>query len=43
MLERLLDHPERLGWVSCLLAHMYCEMHEVVYREGKSMAASVLV
>ncbi|GLJ54056.1 hypothetical protein SUGI_1157090 [Cryptomeria japonica] len=43
MLERLLTHPMRLGWGSCLLAHVYHEMHEIVYREGKSMAAGVLV
>lgn len=43
MLERLLTRPVRLGWGSCLRAHMYHEMQEIVYREGKSMAASVLV
>lgn len=43
MLERLLTHPVRSGWGSCLLAHMYHEMHEIVYREGKSMAAGLLV
>lgn len=43
MLERLLTHPVRLGWGSFLLAHMYHEMHEIVYREGKSMAVGVLV
>ncbi|XP_059075326.1 protein MAIN-LIKE 1-like [Cryptomeria japonica] len=43
MLERLLTLPERLGWGSCLLAYMYHKMHEVAYRDGKSMAARVLV
>lgn len=38
-----MDHPKILGWGSFLLAHMYHEMHEVVYREGKSMEAVVLV
>lgn len=43
MLERLVETPQRLGWGSCILAHMYREMHEIVYREGKSMAARVLI
>lgn len=43
MLERLLTHPLRLGWGSCLLTHMYHEMHELIYHEGKSMAVGVLV
>lgn len=43
MLERLLTHLVRLGWGSCLLAHMYHEMHEIAYRGVKSMAVGVLV
>lgn len=43
MLERLLTHPMRLGWGSYLLMHMYHEMHEIMYWEGKSMEAGVLV
>lgn len=43
MLDRLLTHSERLGWGSCLLAHMYHEMHEIAYRGAKSMAKGVLV
>lgn len=43
MLDKLIQHPQRLGWVSCILAHMYHEMHEIIYREGNSMAAGVLI
>lgn len=43
MLERLIETPQRLGWGSCILAHMYSEMHEIAYREGKSMDAGVLI
>lgn len=38
-----MDNPERLGWGSCILAHMYCEMHEIVHKEGKSMVVGVLI
>lgn len=43
MLDALLTQPRRLGWVSCLLDHMYHEMHEISYQEVKSMAVGVLV
>lgn len=43
MLERLVETPQRLGRGYCILAHMYRKMHEIVFREGKSMAAGVLV
>lgn len=43
MLERLVENPQRLGWGSCILTHMYREMHEIVYREGKRMAVKVLI
>lgn len=41
--EILLIHLVRLGWGSFLLAHMYHEMHQIAYQEGKSMATGVLV
>lgn len=40
---RLMETPQRLGWGSFLLAHMYHEMHEIVYRDGWSMVASVYI
>jgi hypothetical protein len=43
MLQQMIERPRRYGWGQCMLAHMYHEMHEVVYREAKSMAAGVYV
>lgn len=43
ILEMLVAQPRRLGWGSCLLAHMYHEMHKIAYPDVKSMAVGVLV
>ncbi|XP_059068501.1 protein MAIN-LIKE 2-like [Cryptomeria japonica] len=43
ILEMLISQSRRLGWGSCLLAHMYHEMHEIAYQDAKSMAARVLI
>ena len=43
MLQRMVDAPEIFGWGQCMLAHMFHEMHEVVFHERKTMVARVYV
>ena len=43
MLEKILQQPAQFGWGQCFLAHMYHEMHEIVYQEARSMAARVYI
>jgi hypothetical protein len=42
MLQRMIDAPKRFGWGECMLAHMFFEMHEVVYHEWKSIATGIM-
>lgn len=43
MLMRLMESPQKPGWGSYLFALMYHEMHEIVYRDGWSMAIGVYI
>lgn len=43
ILQMMLETLERYGWGQCMLAHIYHEMHEIVYHERKSMAVGVYV
>ena len=43
MLQSLLDELIHYGWGQCMLAHMYHEMHEITYKEAKSMEVGVYV
>lgn len=43
MVAHMMVTPSELAWGQCLLAHMFFEMHEVVYHDSKSFAAGALV
>lgn len=41
MLEWLVTQPQRYAWGSCILADMYHDLHQVVYRGSTSLASGV--
>lgn len=43
MLCQMVEAPEIFGWGQCILAHLYHEMHEIVFHEKKTMASGVYV
>ena len=43
MLQKMLTSPKIFGWGQCMLAHLFHEMHEVVFHERKTMVARVYV
>lgn len=43
MVARLMLTPSELAWGQCLLAHMFSEMHKILYQESKSFTSSALV
>ena len=43
MLQQMVDAPEIFGWGQCMLAHMFHEMHELVFHEKKTMVVGVYV
>lgn len=43
MLHRMVEAPEIFGWGQCMLAHMFDEMHKIVYHGRKTMLVGVYV
>ena len=43
MLQRMIEALEIFGWGQCMLAHLFHEIHEVVFHERKTMVAGVYV
>ena len=43
MLQQMVEAPKIFDWGQCMLAHLFHEMHEVVFHERKTMAERVYV